>query len=61
MRELTVAEKFSQIVTIEKQRRDFMINNTSTMPNHEYVNGEWVKVFAIRYTGATGTKNVWGL
>jgi len=75
MRELTTAEKFSQMITGEKLRAGFMIHNTNTFPEYEqagagfeigqvgldFANDPWMPVFPIRYGGSMGLPNVWGL
>ena len=74
-RKLSTDELFSQMVTVQKQRDAFMINNTSTMPDYEQVgagfeigqvglvfaNDPWMPVHAIRYGGSMGLPNAWGL
>lgn len=61
MRQLIAVEVEMQAETIASQRDFFIKFNTSPMAEHEQVNGECIPVHRIRYTGATGSKNVFAL
>lgn len=75
MRALSTTEQFMQIMTIESNRDQFMIINTSTLPEWEQAEAgfeligggpmwqpaEWITVHKIRYEGSMGAPNQWKL
>lgn len=75
MRDLTVIERFNQIVATESNWDHFVATNTSTLPDwenapagRELINGkliefpnEWIPVNRIRYEGSGGWTNNWKL
>ena len=58
MRELSVDEQFSQMITREQNRDNFMWVNTSTFPDFDE---DGNIVYRIRYGGSMNLPNAWSL